>query len=1428
MEEDNYLDLNKYLTELYLEDEKGLTYFIIDAYNKFVDRLPRMFEADEFTIEENSKTYKLQFSHYILPSVNSYLRSSGVEVKNRKLKFEPMFPNMARQSQGNYMANLMMNVVETSSGDITKEPFELLQVPSMLRSKLCNLANPEYFKFRDQDGNTFYDPAYLEKIKGELEGDPGGYFVMAGHEKVILFQSRLVFGKPLVYSSKNGFSANLTIKTDTFSKIVAINQSKKGVIVVNYDRHKTVNKDAPGINIAVAFAALGYKNENLWKLLEMMKPNHLPESFMNDVISILSPSVSEAKESKLFSDREKFLEFIFNNDSSVSEQQGDKWKIIAFQNLVEDLFPHVSTIRTHQENKYIFAKKAQMLAIMLLRLIAVIKEYENPDDRNIYPNIQYQLPSVALEKLIQQYWKGAKFEIQRKLQAMKKVISVEEVKNQIFHYMRGTLKFNTEIVKNFIHLWGVSSNIQTGVTEILNRDANNISIYAQLTRIHNSTRSRMGKKKGAVPIAPRLIQPTQIGYACLFESPDSEKIGETRNAGWLNRVTLDTDIQSVLESLEEILLGKITAFDDLVNKKTSHGIFFFNGDPQGWCDIQEIFYTVRDARRRGDIIEKILVNISQKKGVLYDDNHHPAIAIGTISEDDEIEFSPEYANEYFLDDEGNVRNWKPYFQLGLGIERGNLHINCTPGRAYVPRVILYPTDEEELEYDEGKIIKVGGVRSKSLLNQTWGQLLANGAIEYIDALELGQCVIASRIVQFQGGNEMISNYYENISRLVKEIEYEEDLDIKNDKITERDRLVVQLERIMKENKYTHFEIDPNVILGIAATTIPAIQQTQTPRLGIQCKMVSQGTTVLPDNIKVYYGPKIRSLTHSNFPLFRTSGGERVGYETQGAGQMAIIAFISDESNQEDSLILNQASVDVGMYRQIAYFPYSIKEYADSSLRQVLFSPIPEPGQPLDMYDHLDFNGVVDEGVEVKEGQILVCLATYATGNNKAQDFINIRKDMIVIEERVQVYQFGRYYLKNGDKIMKRNRRNYEAIVPELEVVPSVDEIPYDFVNFDKYLKIDEKKYNIKSDNILDKIELVIQESLKEIEEKKLEMWKIDKKDRPHFKDSLRVKPESGGVVDGVAIYEKESKERLINIRIRQMRKPDMANKFDSRFGQKAVVGEIKKKVDMPFTDSGIIPDIIINSLCLPARMTISWVIELLTGKIDALGGVRTNADAFRPVDEVSVMEELKKYGFNRHGWETMNSGTHGTPLEAQIYIGPSFISTLKHMVDDKIQTRGSGGRRDFATGQISKGRSAQGGLRFGHMEVDAALAHGATAFINDRLMEVSDGYELVVCLKCGISPNFQAATASFKCPRCKLNDFGKIKIPFSLTLITRSLLLHNIMFKFNFKTGKKKTSIENEEGDILAEDEEDEDEDEEEEDEEEEEDYDEIYDESEE
>lgn len=340
---------------------------------------------------------------------------------------------------------------------------------------------------------------------------------------------------------------------------------------------------------------------------------------------------------------------------------------------------------------------------------------------------------------------------------------------------------------------------------------------------------------------------------------------------------------------------------------------------------------------------------------------------------------------------------------------------------------------------------------------------------------------------------------------------------------------------------------------------------------------------------------------------------------------------------------------------------------------------------------------------------------------------------------------------------------------------------YDYSHLDKYGLIKENTYVDEKTVLIGKV-----------------VTNIDKPDTVIDASSF---PKKGqlGYVDKTFITEGEEGFRIAKVRVRNERIPAIGDKFCSRCGQKGTVGLVIPEADMPFTEGGLRPDIIINPHALPSRMTIGQLIETLMGKACGLYGAFGDCTAFvnKGSKHKIFGELLTQVGFHSSGTEVLYNGNTGEQLESNIYIGPTYYMRLKHMVKDKINYRALG-PRTVLTRQTVQGRANDGGLRIGEMDRDALIAHGITSFLQESMLVRGDDYYMAVCNKTGTIAIYNESYNLFLSPFAdgpikfngtlsdslnieNISKFGKsfsiVRVPYAFKLLIQELQTMNIQLR---------------------------------------------------
>jgi DNA-directed RNA polymerase II subunit RPB2 len=402
------------------------------------------------------------------------------------------------------------------------------------------------------------------------------------------------------------------------------------------------------------------------------------------------------------------------------------------------------------------------------------------------------------------------------------------------------------------------------------------------------------------------------------------------------------------------------------------------------------------------------------------------------------------------------------------------------------------------------------------------------------------------------------------------------------------------------NKYTHCEIHPSTIFGVLASCIPFPEHNQSPRNTYQCAQGKQAMGVYVTNYENRMDKTAYILNYPMRPLVETRIMDLIHLNKIPSGSQLIVAIMTHTGyNQEDSLLINKASVDRGM-----------------ALATVYHTEKDEDKQKI--------NG--DEEIRCKPDP------------NKTK----------------------------GLKMGNYNKVNSKGVIPENTIVENRD---------------------------------IIISKVVPIKENRNDHTKVIK-----YEDQSKIyKTVEETYIDKNYIDRNGEGYNFAKVRIRTVRKPVIGDKFSSRHGQKGTVGNIIPECDMPYTQNGVRPDIIINPHAIPSRMTIGQLKETLLGKVLVELGLFGDGTAFGDFDVTEICDLLLKAGYEAHGNELLYSGLTGEQVECSVFMGPVFYQRLKHMVNDKSHSRSIGPMVNL-TRQPAEGRSRDGGLRFGEMERDCYMS----------------------------------------------------------------------------------------------------------------------------
>jgi DNA-directed RNA polymerase subunit B len=284
--------------------------------------------------------------------------------------------------------------------------------------------------------------------------------------------------------------------------------------------------------------------------------------------------------------------------------------------------------------------------------------------------------------------------------------------------------------------------------------------------------------------------------------------------------------------------------------------------------------------------------------------------------------------------------------------------------------------------------------------------------------------------------------------------------------------------------------------------------------------------------------------------------------------------------------------------------------------------------------------------------------------------------------------------------------------------------------------------------------------------------------RTKKESSVTMRQEEKGVVENVFITEDDEGNKIVHVKTRDHRIPELGDKFATSHGQKGVIGAIIPEENMPFTANGIKPDVMFNPHGLPSRMTVGYLLELLAGKVGCLGGKIIDSTSFSGASKKELEDDLENLGFRFDGKETMYNGITGKQMVSKIFVGNLYYLKLKYMVGNKLHGRASG-KVALLTRQPIEGRARGGALRLGEMEQQALVAHGASLLLKERYD--SDKVVLPICSKCGAIAKEDHLKKKFVCNICNSEDVEPVEVSYAFKLLLEELQGLHINTSFSLK-----------------------------------------------
>jgi len=1204
-----------------------------------------------------------------------------------------LYPNEARLRNLNYALQVeaTLHVQVTIRLNLTDDP--IVNTIKFEQFPLFNL--PLMLKSRycilNNKSNSFLQEA------GECPQDQGGYFVVDGSEKVLITRQEGAFNTLYVSDQPRDD------KISHYATITSLNPKSRVVRRVGFywTREKTKVKSAftkeveylPSVlEVSIPFVRKPVNIFVLFRALGIQSDKDILQLIYPDLESPEAKSLTEMLIPSMtaaypFVDSYSAIHYIKTLTKGFSE--------FHVLNVIHNmLFPHV-------DDKP--AARATFLAGCVKQILRVVKGIESPTNKDDTRNQRLLSSGFLVQMLFQGvYGKWIK-SVQRKvdeeynynkgLYGGENFLNIFSPGNARLIFLSGFI--SEGLLRGFKGKWQVGGSKvgeeKSGVLQALSR-------LSYLDFISHCRRVVLDFDTGMKLTGPRRLAPSQYGFFCTVETPSGGSIGITKNLAIFTSISTNADT----ENLSNWLL-------------TKGGVL-----PCGEISPQ---------------LAAVMVPVYINSGVL-----------GYTAK-------PKQLNQV-------LRLFKrtaclpPYCSVGFNIPQRSVFIYMDEGRPLRPLWIL--------PLKTNRISKVWRENVVGTLPASVNTALTS--TKFVDPLELSP-------------NPKFEEYVTLLTPHIGTIEYV-------DPYEQNEILIANFpEHIVAET--THMEIHPTGILGVLANMIPFCNHNQSPRNHLSASQSKQSLSLYATNWKNRFDNTAHILCYGEAPLCRTIYQDYIGNGKMTYGHNIVLAMgIYTGYNQEDGIVMNADALERGLYRSICYRSYETFEEDDDKAKTR--TRIGNPSQvhawvslnsALD-YSKIDDSGIVRVGEYVTETTVIVgrymqsegkfkdasltpqvwtrgrVESVVVTVNNSGLRLVKIR----IVQDRVP--ELGDKFCLTSDhdvltdkgwksisdvtlddKVaqLNHNTNNLEYVQPkETFVFDHTGEMYEVITDSGSHMVTPEHRVLILDNNKKTLIQAKILYNMKYSD-----YYMYDEKMNKYSIKDIKLT-----TVSNIKVYCISVPSEIFLVK-RYGSSTAFWTGNSNRHGQKGTIGMIFRGHDLPHTEDGIVPDMIMNPHAIPSRMTIAQLLEQLFGKAAASMGAIANATAW--MNEGSPHEAIGKYleamGFEKTGNQVLYNGQTGEQIQADIFIGNTYSMRLRHMTEDKWNARGDG-RREQRTHQPTGGRGNQGGLKIGEMERDAIIGHGVATFIQESMMKRSDGTSFYVCNGCGTVPIYNEKEGLFICSLC--------------------------------------------------------------------------------
>jgi len=1295
---------------------------------------------------------------------------------------ELMWPEDARKKNLTYSSKLVatvqqaIEIVDIASdaretkniGEAQKE-VPLAKIPIMVKSKFCTTV------IKKDEPNR------------ECRFDPGGYFIVNGSEKVIMSLERICENKLFVFTKKDPtFKNNIQYYSQVNSKSDNVNNNIQMTVVKMRKDDSMIISMAQLIDIPifVMFRALGVvtdydiikycvydmndieminiiKNSLEYAIFDPTKPPsdiNRPIKTQDDAITYL---VSKLKQTKKYIDTDKDI-------------RNAQRRMHLIRILKKDFLPHMG------EN---LVNKAHYMGLMVHKLLSAFLGRTDSEDRDSYVNKRVDTPGILMAQLFKQYFKKmmseiSKFFKKKNSDYYKPINVVNQIKpNTIEQGLKSGL---------LTGLWGASKKGKKGVAQVLQR----LTYMQTLSYLRRIITPSIDPSTSKV-VNIRHVHNVQFGFLDPVESPDGHNVGVVKHLSLSSGITLA--LTSQVYVIKNLLINKLTSLQDVDSFEFKRQIrVFVNGEWIGITKNPIDITTMLKKKRMEGVIDKtvsIVFDIGGREIRIYCDGgrlYRPLLRV----ENNKLVLNKKVLSDISLTnktDKMKINKWSdllvkhPEIMEYIDVEESEgLMISMFTKdieneRRKMMKKIPNPQDPSTKinRYDDT-------VYKKYTHCELHPQMLLGITSSQVPFAEHNPS--PRNVFNFSQSRQAMGIYASNYRyRMdISYVLYHPQMPLVTTRAAKwlaTDQLPAGENAIVAIACYSGYNQEDSIIANQSSFDRGLYRSTSLKKYEEEIK--KNQSTSQDDKFMKPDRNQVSGMKHGNYDKLNEQG--YVPEETEVVDGDIIIGKVSPIQPGAGTKLFKDSShifrgnvpsvidkVYTNLYNSEGYEIYKMRIRSERTPiigdKMCCFSP-----------DHeiLTLVGWIPIYKLSKEDQVAT--------------LVNDNELRYVKPTELQEYDYNgkMYEIKSNqvDLMVTPNHRMYVSMDGNKykisEAKDIFNEIVYYKKNCEQYDNYSRNRMqNIFEDNIM-----------------------IHKNDTLEDADRLQLFALHAGwslnIIGDMYMLNRDDNQPVVNFSKKEDKWVDYNGKVycctvpsgiiyvrrngipvwsgNSRHGQKGTIGITLRRSDMPFTASGIQPDLIVNPNAIPSRMTIGQLLECVLAKVSSIKGYYSDATPFDHKDIAEAEDELEKLGFNKMGFETLYCGMTGKKIKAMIFIGPTYYLRLKHLVQDKIHSR-SRGPRQLLTRQPPEGRSRDGGLRFGEMERDSCIGHGVSLFLKERFVETSDQYTVHICNKCGLFASKMINKNVWGCWSCKnYTDVSKVSIPYAFKLLIQELQSINIL-----------------------------------------------------